>query len=792
MKKNFKKISLCIAFVMLMMCMLCFGASAEETFTDGFYTYYTEGYYTYTIYNDEAWITDVDEAISGDVAIPKKLGGYDVTQIISFAFINCKNIESITIHSGIDFIDYDAFAYFCSEKFSEFRVDENNPYYSSDEYGVLFNKGKTLLLKYPTGNKRTSYSVPSNTTDIIYGAFYGAEYLKNIIIPDTVKDIGYSAFEYCYSLESIVIPEKITNISYSMFSYSENLTSVTLPEGLTSIEDQAFLGCSKLEMETVPDSVTSIGQGAFGWCNGIEKFEIPYGVTSIEYGLFSQCLNLKEITIPYSVTSIGEGAFFECVSLESIEISDNVTNIGEQAFYSCKSLKEVRIPENVESIGADAFTWCQGLEYITVDENNELYSNDESGVLFDKSKTILYQYPIGNKRTSYIIPETVNRIESGAFFECRTLSDIVISDSVSEIKSYGFSSCENLKSITIPYSVTDIGYGAFEFCFALEDVYYLGNEKEWNKIEIDEVNNWLLNADIHFHNHIDVNSDSYCDECGRLCEHDFITKTENATCTVNGYSMKVCSLCGCIRSTEIYEATGHKLSDWSEYRKATCTVDGENRKNCQNCDYYEYETVTAIGHRWGEWTLAREPSLLETGIETSVCAVCGEKQTRELPKMQSDASATDENTGINVEYTDEAYEGDIEVIVEPDFDGSQYVTLPLEDFTRIASWNIKIYVNGEEAQPAAPVLVSIPLPEGFNAKYIAVYHIDSQTGEFERIKPVYVEDGYVRFLADSFSVYTVVDESSEEKDGISALFDWLTDLLAKLTELFLALFSFEC
>lgn len=545
----------------------------------------------------------------------------------------------------------------------------------------------------------------------------------------------------------------------SPFSEESAIRTIVIKKGVTSIGDYSFVGCSYLTSIIIPDSVTCIGANAL----------------THSYGL-------KSITIPDSVKEIKRYAFYNSDIRGTIYISSQLCNIGEHAFSGAK------------------------LSGFDVDEENEFYSS-EDGVLFNKDKSVLIQYPSYNSNTTYIVPDTVEVLEIGAF-----------------------SRSENIKEIYIPYSVVLIDGQNFWKCDSLEDVYYNGTEREWNKIEITTFNDDLLNANIHFHTHIDEDNDYYCDDCGRFF-HEFITKTENATCTVNGYSMTVCSVCGCIANSEIISATGHTLSDWTEYVKATCTEDGENRKYCQNCDYYESETISstghtlsdwteykkatctedgenrkncqkcdyyeseiiaATGHEWGEWTLTREPSLLETGIETSVCAVCGEKQTRELPQKKSDASAKDDNTGINVDYTNEAYEGDVEVVVVPDYDGSQYVTLPLEDYTKIASWNIKIYVNDEEVQPAEPVLVSIPLPEGFNSKYIAVYHIDSQTGEFERINPVYVEDGYVRFLADSFSVYTVVDESSEKKDGIEALFEWLTNLIGMFTEFITKLFSFSC
>ena len=97
------------------------------------------------------------------------------------------------------------------------------------------------------------------------------------------------------------------------------------------------------------------------------------------------------------------------------------------------------------------------------------------------------------------------------------------------------------------------------------------------------------------------------------------------------------------------------------------------------------------------------------------------------------------------------------VVVEEDFTGSQYLGMSYGNYV---SWNIKTYIDGVETQPGAPVLVTIPIPVGFNKASIIVYHVNSATGTLEKIEPVEIEGDYIRFLATSFSVYMVVDESS--------------------------------
>ena len=83
-------------------------------------------------------------------------------------------------------------------------------------------------------------------------------------------------------------------------------------------------------------------------------------------------------------------------------------------WYSNRSsIKTVVIGDSVTSIGDYAFRGCTGLTSITVKEGNPNYSSDEYGVLFNKDKTLLIQYPIGNTRTSYTILDSDRRIDYG-------------------------------------------------------------------------------------------------------------------------------------------------------------------------------------------------------------------------------------------------------------------------------------------------------------------------------------------------------------------------------------------
>ncbi|MDE5896252.1 MAG: leucine-rich repeat domain-containing protein, partial [Clostridia bacterium] len=131
-----------------------------------------------------------------------------------------------------------AFAYNLSLK--TITVEEGNPTYFTDEFGVLYGvvsgtkeSGKYVLLTYPVGNihnPNNSYTVLENTVRVGDGALYGVQGLDEIHFPDTVKEIGSLAFFNCsarhYYFTSVQAPvleaaydETVANVISELYAY---------------------------------------------------------------------------------------------------------------------------------------------------------------------------------------------------------------------------------------------------------------------------------------------------------------------------------------------------------------------------------------------------------------------------------------------------------------------------------------------------------------------------------------------------------------------------------------------
>ena len=333
----------------------------------------------------------------------------------------------------------------------------------------------------------TSVTIPDGVTSIDVAAFLGCTSLTSVTIPDSVTSIKSKAFFNCTSLKSVTIPASVTNINigdyalgyyeiyntdsceweqYKVDGFKINYVKNTyghmyaLKNGFT---DEACLLTNELDDGTLEitkyagnsatyvipgeingKKVTEIGDSTFKGCTELTSITIPDGVIGIGNNAFSGCTSLETVTIPASVTYVGNSAFYGCTSLKSVTVPESVTYIGGYAFAECYSLKYADIPANVTGIGTSPFCNCRSLENINIDEANKCYTTVD-GVLYDKDKTELINYPAGKKDSSYVIPEGIRTIREKAFYGCLNLCELTIPDSVTEIESGAFE-CSSLIS----------------------------------------------------------------------------------------------------------------------------------------------------------------------------------------------------------------------------------------------------------------------------------------------------------------------------------------------------------
>lgn len=415
-----------------------------------------------------------------------------VKTISKNAFSGCNNLKRISVGSGVTSMSYDAFG----KSVERIDVSENNTKFSSDRFGVVYNKAKTELKIYPEGCRLTEYTIPATVTKIdnsfttgrvkfngnlmfisvdenntvFFGDEYGVLFNKDktelikcpvnfsytsYSIPDGVLTATANAFSSCKNLEKITVGKDITSVSNYMFSGCKKLSSVQFFDKVASIGDSAFSGCTSLTEINLPENLQSIGISAFNGCSALTSVHLPESVTEIKDYTFENCTSLTEVTMGKNVTAIGRYSFNGCKALEEIELPEGIKSIPDYAFYYCNALESVSIPDSVETIGMAAFQGCS-IKELTLPENLT-----EFGLYYTFSR---------NDFTSVDIPDGVSEITNYCFSGCDKLKDVYIPQGVTSIAESAFISCSSIEELIIPASVESIGERAFSNCTGMKDL----------------------------------------------------------------------------------------------------------------------------------------------------------------------------------------------------------------------------------------------------------------------------------------------------------------------------------
>jgi hypothetical protein len=135
---------------------------------------------------------------------------------------------------------------------------------------------------------------------------------------------------------------------------------------------------------------------------------------------------------------------FRKSNIEHLTFSKGMEFFDDYAVFNCKNLKDITVPE----------------------ENTKFISKD--GVLFNDKGSVLIQYPIGNERTSYEIPDDVWHIYAGAFAYASKLENVKMPTAMFSMANWSFAYCENLKNFTVSPGIQIIPEKAFIGCKSIE------------------------------------------------------------------------------------------------------------------------------------------------------------------------------------------------------------------------------------------------------------------------------------------------------------------------------------
>jgi len=379
------------------------------------------------------------------------------TSIGDGAFTGCTTLISVTIGSSVTSIYYDNAFNGCTNLTAINAADDNSAYISQD--GVLYNKNKTSLVKYPAG-KAGAIIIPANVTRIESSAFNGCTSLS-ITIPDSVTSIGAYAFNETAWLNnqpnnSLVYAGKV---AYTYKGTMPANTNITLLEGTKGIAGRAFMSRTTLASVTIPNSVTNIGDYAF-YMTSLTSVIIPNSVTSIGDWAFSSCTSLTSVTFDRADnTIIGSDAFINAVNTTSLQTAYTA---GGKGTYTRPNTTSTTWTKQGTNDGP--FTSIEAMAaWLSAQPENDagtayavkLNVGDLGGYATVSGSA---GYALAANSTKYVDLDlsgsTFSTINDRAFLNCTNLTSLILPSSLSYIDANdAFNGCTNLTSVTFQSAI---------------------------------------------------------------------------------------------------------------------------------------------------------------------------------------------------------------------------------------------------------------------------------------------------------------------------------------------------
>ncbi len=279
-------------------------------------------------------------------------------------------------------------------------------------------------------------------------------------------------------VKEIVVKPGITVINKGAFAAFRNVKKITLPNTVKKINDYAFYNCQSLQELTIPDKTVSVGKECFFYCKQLRSIHIGKNLRTIGDGSFAGCKNLHihlssrsklhKIDDPYGEMGMYpddlwyNGSFLHCKKLKELHLPDSLKTIDNwDTFIGCKSLTLYLSSRFTHFQKTGTQIACVSAIHVSP-KNKKLSSKD--GVLYDKHRKTLLNYPEYKTDQTFSVPKSVRRIRESAFRANEHIQDVFFPKKLKQIGERAFSGCKKLKNVTIPGKDTKIGRSAFIFC----------------------------------------------------------------------------------------------------------------------------------------------------------------------------------------------------------------------------------------------------------------------------------------------------------------------------------------
>ena len=472
-------------------------------------------------------------------------------------------------------------------------------------------------------------SMPSHSYDSVYvdGSYWyvlnapwrgSFDRIKHIVVEEGVTSLGSNAFSWT-DARTVCLPSTLTSLGADSFRYCEYLTEITIPEKVTSIPSYCFYQCYSLQTVNLPDGVTSMADRAFGDCTSLETIRLPKKLRSLTNTAFDGCKALKYLHLPDALTTVNL-SLGKNTSLKRIYIPASVTTVGNSIFTNSVALTDIYFggtEEAWETMAVDTQGILVHYEVTaTAGCNQSLVTCPVCGdATMDGAAVIAHAWDEG---TVTLEPDCVT--EGEMIFVCENKCSITRTEPVAALGH------TEITDEALDVTCTENGLTEGMHCDTCGEVLIA---QETISAPGHDMSAWETETAATCTE--DGTERSGCSRCDyeqtqtiTASGHNVVTDDAvNPNCTETGLTEGThCSACGeVLTAQEIVPDLGHAMGDWVTVNDATCEEEGLQRSDCLRCDYYETDTIEAVGHSYEAYVT--NPTCIDAGYTTMYCH-CGD------------------------------------------------------------------------------------------------------------------------------------------------------------------------
>ena len=401
---------------------------------------------------------------TGTITIPA-----GVTSIPSGCFQNCSGVYQVSFGTQMQTIYSMAFNGCSKLKYVSYDG------FKSQYQLISIDNTNTPLLNASIHYLYISGTIPNTN---IYYEINGATGELYITGWDEMPGGQTPWYEYGQYITEVEISGGITAIGYENFRGCPNITTVRLPGSLRTVDDRAFLECTRLT-DVYYDGLASDWED-IDFTTGND----PLLNATLHTGTVGGLVDGTDIY--WSLDDEGTLTLYFDMDCGYTDLPDFQDNRAQPWYDYADQIYRVRISEGVTSIGDENFTYLTRLEEVEIPS-----SVTRIGIAFP------YCYSL----ETIVLPDTVETLEGGVFWNCGNLETVTLPAGLTAIPGSLFYGCGTLSNVYMPSTVTSIGNNAFpggtDFA-SVGDLYFDGTSAQWAAITKGSGNDALNTCRIHF------------------------------------------------------------------------------------------------------------------------------------------------------------------------------------------------------------------------------------------------------------------------------------------------------